>query len=108
MLIVVLAAFVAGVWAVRLYLQHSKQPDPSEIVIDEVIGMAIVWLAIPSESFLLAVFGFIAFRFFDAFKRGPVGWCDKNIKGAMGVIVDDVVAGIIAACVVWAVLFFSA
>lgn len=88
--------FFIGIWAVQHYTPHAKTPDPSEVVIDEVVGMAIVWAFTPANSVLLALAGFFLFRFFDAFKRGPVGWCDKNIKGALGVIVDDAVAGLIA------------
>lgn len=101
----IIATFAAGYWAVGQYARHSKQPDPSEVVIDEVIGMLILWLAVPADSFALALLGFACFRVFDAFKRGPVGWCDKNIKGTPGVIIDDMVAGLMAAAVVWAALF---
>lgn len=51
-------------------------------------------------SFWPVVIGFIAFRAFDAFKPGPIGWVDKNMPGAHGVLLDDVLAGIAAAIVV--------
>ena len=98
-------AFAAGIHSIKKYYQHSIHPDPSEVVIDEVVGMALTWLFIPLHNFPLALTGFILFRLFDAFKRGPVGWCDKNIKGAYGVIIDDVAAGILAGLSVFLIQF---
>jgi phosphatidylglycerophosphatase A len=90
------AMYAAGIWAVKKYAPHAKNMDPAEVVIDEVVGMAIVFLFIPLHSVLFNVLGYIAFRLFDGIKRGPVGWCDRNIKGAHGVMIDDVVAGLFA------------
>lgn len=104
MAIFAIGAFFGGIWAINQYTSHTKQTDPSEVVIDEVVGMAILWMAVPASNVFLAVVGFIAFRIFDAIKRGPVGWCDKHIKGAPGVIVDDVVAGFMAAGGIWIIL----
>lgn len=94
-LFIVVAVF-AALKAIKAYAEHAAHPDPSEVVIDEVIGMAILWLAIPLHSYALIVIGFVLFRLFDSVKLGPVGWCDKNIKGARGVIIDDMVAGLFA------------
>ena len=85
--------FVAGVNAVAAYLPLAKQADPSEVVVDEVVGLAIAWAFIPANHFWWMFFAFVLFRIFDSIKFGPVGWCDKNIKGALGVMTDDVVAG---------------
>ena len=98
--IAIVGVFLAGLWAIRQYTPHSKQTDPSEVVVDEVVGMMVVWLAIPAGHFGLALCGFILFRLFDAIKRGPVGWCDRRIKGPMGIMVDDVIAGLMAAAVI--------
>lgn len=91
-----LAALLAGYWSIREYSKHIKQHDPSEIVIDEVIGMALMWLFIPAGSFALALTGFIIFRLLDSLKPGPIGWCDRTLKGSSGIIIDDMVAGVIA------------
>ena len=84
-----------GLWAVKQYARKTDNPDPSEVVIDEVLGFAIVGLLVPF-SMGYWIIGFILFRLFDSIKRGPVGWCDKNIKGPLGVMIDDVVAGLFA------------
>lgn len=91
-----LAALVAGYWSIQQYTPHSKRHDPSEIVIDEVIGMALMWLFIPANSFIWALVGFVAFRLLDSLKPGPIGWCDRNLKGSSGIIVDDMIAGLTA------------
>lgn len=91
--------YVAGIWAIHRYAAHSTHPDPSEIVIDEVIGMLVVWMFIPDSHLGMALAGFVMFRLFDSIKRGPVGWCDKTIKGAHGVIIDDIMAGLMTGLV---------
>jgi phosphatidylglycerophosphatase A len=88
--------YALGVWAIKKYLPHTKQADPSEVVIDEVMGMAVVFLFLPLHSFVLIALGFVVFRLWDGIKRGPVGWCDRNIKGPNGVMFDDLVAAILA------------
>lgn len=97
-----IAAVAVGVWSIKRYAAHTRHVDPAEVVIDEVAGMAVLWLFTPTHSLFLAIVGFLLFRLFDAVKRGPVGWCDKHIKGAVGVIVDDLVAGLFAGICVWA------
>ena len=96
-------AFAAGLKALKDYLPRAGQLDPSEVVIDEVVGMAIMWAFLPANNFWPIVFGFIFFRIFDAIKIGPVGWCDKKIKGAAGVMADDVVAGLMAGLTIFIV-----
>ena len=46
---------------------------------------------------------FLFFRVFDIVKKGPVGWADRNIKGATGIMMDDIVAGVLAALVVYSI-----
>lgn len=88
--------FAIGLWVTNLHQIETGDHDPSCIVIDEAAGMMIA--CIP----LLYVFNwpmvaacFIIFRIFDAVKIGPVGWLDKNINGALGVMIDDIAAGLL-------------
>ena len=84
----------------------SKDHDPSEIVIDEVTGQFIALLPLSYASWMhgidiLAMWpGWIAafalFRLFDITKPGPIGWADRR-GDALGVMLDDVIAGIFAA-----------
>jgi len=81
---------------------HWSDHDPSEIVIDEVAGqwIALLPLAIWPLPFDIAafyyLFGFVAFRLFDITKPGLIGWADRLI-GPLGVMLDDVIAGVMAA-----------
>jgi phosphatidylglycerophosphatase A len=91
----IIVSWFAGIWAITAYAEHAEKFDPSEVVIDEVFGLAITLLFLPAD-FWGWVLGFVLFRIFDSIKRGPVGWCDSNIKGAVGVMVDDAMAGVLA------------
>lgn len=104
-----LALFVLGWWATADMTRGSEDHDPSEIVIDEVVGQ---WLALSpvflGTSFAQARFldlwpgiilAFVAFRAFDILKPGPVGWADRQ-HTALGVMLDDVIAGLLAAILV--------
>lgn len=106
----------AGYWATAEVTRGQDNHDPSEIVIDEVAGQ---WLAIwaisyPAWSHDIAisalwpgwVAAFALFRLFDIWKPGPVGWADRK-TGPMGVMLDDVIAGILAALGVAALAGFS-
>ena len=83
---------------VEEYLKCSKSIDPQEVVIDEVLGqwIAIAFIPFNFEAFLLA---FILFRFFDIFKLFPINKIEK-IKGFIGVIGDDLLAGIYTAIII--------
>jgi phosphatidylglycerophosphatase A len=58
-----------------------------------------------SFDWITIVVCFALFRLFDAVKKGPVGWLDKNINGALGVMIDDIAAGLMASIV--ALIWFS-
>ncbi len=77
------------------YEQSSNTNDPKEIVIDEVVG---VWLAFSlSGATLLQMFlSLIFFRIYDIWKPSIVGRVDKNYKGGIGVMGDDIIAGVLA------------
>ncbi len=99
-----------GYWATRIEILDMDDLDPSEIVVDEVVGQ---WIALWPLSFGLWhaavaphvfpwpgwVGAFLLFRLFDVSKLGPVGWADRR-KGPTGVMLDDVIAGAMAAVVV--------
>jgi phosphatidylglycerophosphatase A len=102
----VVIGFLKGWWATSKMTAGSEDHDPSEIVVDEVVGQ---WIALLPLSYaawsmeisILAMWpGWIAafalFRFFDITKLGPVGWADRR-GDPLGVMLDDVIAGIFAA-----------
>ncbi|WP_163850343.1 phosphatidylglycerophosphatase A [Pseudooceanicola aestuarii] len=98
-----------GHWATAQETRGQADHDPSEIVVDELVGQ---WIAFFPVSFGASYAGadltalwpgwivaFGAFRAFDILKPGPVGWADRK-HGPTGVMLDDVIAGVLAALVV--------
>lgn len=96
----VLAAVVAGLWATAEVLRASGIKDPSFVVVDEVAGQWIALLPAGLDPILFAA-GFVLFRLFDIWKPWPVGWADRELPGAFGVMVDDLLAGAYAAAGVY-------
>jgi phosphatidylglycerophosphatase A len=69
--------------------------DSSIIIIDEIVGYLVTVVGF-SFSWPIALAGFLLFRFFDILKPFPIRWADRRIPGGLGVVVDDVLAGIFA------------
>jgi phosphatidylglycerophosphatase A len=108
-----IALLALGIYAADVAERVYAQRDDGRIVIDEVVGQLIalwpaaVWSSNPRGPLLLAV-GFLAFRLFDIWKPGPVRWAERNFAGGTGVMLDDVLAGLLAAGCVGAVCAVSA
>ncbi|TAL85104.1 MAG: phosphatidylglycerophosphatase A [Rhodanobacter sp.] len=106
-LLVLLAGFALGVWACDVAGRALGVDDHRSLVWDEFIGqwVALLPLLLPAllpgsgfQWWMLAA-GFVLFRLFDVWKPWPICWMDRHLKGGMGVMVDDVVAGVFAALV---------
>ena len=102
--ILAVATFVVtilGISAANAYGRITNQKDASEVIIDEVAGQWVVLIILPLDPLWFAA-GFLLFRFFDITKLGPVGMVEQ-IAGGVGVMADDIVAGLMAAfCLVCA------
>jgi phosphatidylglycerophosphatase A len=105
----IVLSFFIGVWAAGEHEKITDGKDNSEIVIDELCGQ---WIAIipmlyisPTGNWVADyAAAFILFRIFDIFKPWPIRAIDKNLKGGAGVMLDDVLAGVMAAAILyWAV-----
>lgn len=107
-LIATIAVFALGWWATAVETKGSDDHDPSEIVIDEVVGQ---WIALWPVSYGAGMMGvdvlrlwpgwiagFVLFRLFDIWKPWIIGWADRR-GDALGVMLDDVIAGVFAALV---------
>lgn len=86
---------IVGILACDITEKSRSSHDDGDLVVDEVVGLLITmtWLPITWQSF---VFSFILFRILDIAKPFPVNLLDKRIKGGLGVMLDDVAAGLIA------------
>jgi len=99
-----------GTWAARQAGQHWGQVDHGAIVIDEVVGLLItLGLAFylgnhGSLNWQLMVIGLVFFRVFDIGKLWPASYFDRNVKNALGVMLDDVAAGVWAGICTWLAL----
>lgn len=112
-LLLAVALAAVGVWSSARAEKGFGRSDDGRIVIDEVAGQwlalgPLLWLVpgafepmaaaplIFSPFFTAAVTGFVLFRWFDIAKPGPVGWAERKFKGGVGVMADDLVAGVFA------------
>jgi phosphatidylglycerophosphatase A len=102
LLVGALLATFGGWWAVRA---AHVEGDPGWVVIDEFAGQWIALLGLARVTPLGLLAAFLLFRIFDITKLGPVGWADRQ-HSAVGVMLDDVIAGAAAALVLVVVRWF--
>ncbi|RDV29384.1 phosphatidylglycerophosphatase A [Alteromonas aestuariivivens] len=86
---------VAGIYICGKTAYDMKVHDHGSIVWDEVAGMFVTFLLVPLSASSLAL-GFVLFRFFDIVKPWPIGLIDKRLHGGTGIMLDDLVAGVMA------------
>ena len=122
--LVVKILFAIGVYYSSLYIKQHNIEDPKEIVIDEVVGQLLtINLCFISSGLIhnsdiaqilsanviniifLLIMPFILFRIFDITKPWPINWLDSNIKGGLGVMLDDVLAAIFASIIHYVLVF---
>jgi len=110
LLVATVLAAIVGIWAIGVFTAGREDPDLSEIVVDELVGQWIALLPLSGGLWFAGVAphvfpwpgwvgAFLMFRLFDIWKPGPVGWADR-MHSPLGVMLDDVIAGLMAALVV--------
>ena len=92
----VLLSFVFGIWICAKTAEDLGVHDHGGIVWDEFVGYWITMFMAPSGLFWVLL-GFVLFRLLDIFKPWPIKWADKELAGGLGIMLDDVLAGIMAA-----------
>lgn len=103
---IVLPIFILFSWlACSQASQDSQSKDHSSIVIDEVAGM-LVALSFVAHEIIIYLWAFLLFRFFDIWKPWPVSWADNNVKGGLGILLDDLIAGLSAGGIIYAIFMF--
>ncbi len=111
--LVTLIIFLYSFVAINNSFDEFNSGDPQEIVIDEVVGQTLTLLAIPVYETLYpmpiiyyCVFVFVLFRLFDIWKPYPINYIDSNVKGALGIMLDDIFAAFYSIIILCLILFF--
>lgn len=98
--IALVAAFFVLAWATSgRAARDMGEKDPRAVVIDEILGQSLCLLLVP-PSILGFALGLLYFRVFDILKPAPIRW-SENLEGGLGIILDDVLAGLYAAGAFW-------
>lgn len=93
--------FVLGTWSANWVIARTGVQDPGAVVVDEWVGLWLALFLVPA-GWGWALAGFVLFRIFDILKPWPCSWADRRLKGGMGVMIDDVFAGLYALALVQA------
>ncbi|MGE7138020.1 phosphatidylglycerophosphatase A family protein [Luteibacter sp. NPDC031894] len=104
---IIVVAFAVGVWACEVAGRILGVADHRSIVWDEFVGQWIALLPALLAPWWAVLGGFVLFRLFDVWKPWPIGWFDRRVKGGLGVMLDDVIAGLFAAVVLFLILHVS-
>ena len=98
---IILPIFILFSWLICFKASlDCDSDDHQSIVIDEVAGMLLA-LSFVSHDILNYIYAFLLFRLFDIWKPWPISWVDKNIKGGIGVLLDDLIAGLLAGVIIY-------
>ncbi len=111
---------VAVLWQVSIWIllfivgcsicQHAAnwlgEQDPGAVVWDEIVGYCIAMAFVPITPVTI-VAAFVLFRWADIFKPWPISWIEKRTSGGLGIMLDDIAAGIITCCVIHALIKFQ-
>ncbi len=92
--LICLLYFISAWWVSSRICRRYRVDDAPQIVADEVVGMWLALLFIEPNVWLAAA-ALALFRYLDIRKPGPIGWLDREVKGGLGVMLDDVLAGLL-------------
>lgn len=102
----VLVLTVVGIFVSGRAEKLARSADPSWVVIDEVVGYGVSVLFLP-VSFRVGLMAFFLFRFFDIIKPPPVRTVENLVRGGVGVMADDILAGVLTNVVIRMVLYLA-
>ncbi len=92
-LVLTLLVVIAGIGICSYTAKAMGEHDSPAIVWDEIAGYMVAFIGLP-WSWQNLVLAFVLFRLLDITKPGPIGWCDRKLQGGLGIMADDVVAGV--------------
>jgi len=94
-----------AIWISNAAEKTLKRKDPGCIVVDEMAGMAVTLIGLPF-NLTTVVTGFILFRILDILKPFPIRVLDKRLSGGLGIVADDVAAGIFSNIIIRMLLYY--
>jgi len=94
-----------GIYICGYAADALKTHDHPGIVWDEFAGYLITMIGV-SLSWSNILMGFVLFRIFDIFKPWPISWLDRTVSGGLGIMIDDIVAGLFALAALHSILYF--
>ena len=101
---ILISSFMVGIILCDYTAKALKVHDHPAIVWDEIVGFFITMFMVP-KTWVYILVGFVLFRFFDILKPWPISLADKNVKGGLGIMLDDVIAGIFALIIIQIFLY---
>ncbi|MFV0576301.1 MAG: phosphatidylglycerophosphatase A [Vibrio sp.] len=109
--IVLIAASLIGITICQKTSDDMKVHDHGAIVWDEFVGfwitMSVVpFLGLPHYDWQVIGIGFVLFRLFDMIKPWPISVLDRNVHGGLGIMIDDILAGVISGVALWAIVVY--
>jgi phosphatidylglycerophosphatase A len=102
-LLITLVLFLIGIFICGYSARKLGVDDPGAVNWDEVVGY-LATMAFAPHGWLWVLLGFALFRFFDILKPWPIRWFDRNVHGGLGIMLDDVMAAIPAAAILYIVM----
>lgn len=97
---------VLGIWFCTYTSDALEVHDHPGIVIDEFAGFLITMIAVPLNMYTLML-GFLLFRLFDIIKPWPIGWLDRKVHSGLGIMLDDILAGIYGLASIHFIIFIA-
>ena len=103
---IIFAAFFIGIWICGRTAEYLGVHDHEGIVWDELVGFWLMMFLVPS-NWLWVSFGFVLFRILDIFKPWPISEVDRQVGGGLGIMLDDLLAGVMGAVCIHALIVLS-
>lgn len=103
--LVTIMLFCAGIWICEQAARDLGVHDHPGIVWDEVVGYLVTMIGVPAD-WLWILTGFILFRIFDILKPWPIKLIDQRVTGGLGIMLDDLIAGMFSLMIIWVLLHF--
>ncbi len=100
-LLLVIFAICIGVHICHQTAKYMRLHDHGSIVWDEFVGMWITLMSLPVNNWQWLIVGFVIFRILDIGKPWPICWFDSNFQGGIGIMIDDIIAGVVSAGIIY-------